>query len=189
MWDLPGPGLEPVSTALASGFLTTAPPGKPEHITFSGKNKCVSLNPLEFAWTGSLLWPRRRQALGADARVFCSRNFSSPGLPSTFTRWFQACRAHKESLAHTWALSEVMYEVSLNLIYEFMAVSWGIPPDGPRSYVGTVLPDLTAKSHVNAACGSSTVQWEKWHRRVSRGILQCDHQPNKIGRASCRERV
>ena len=28
MWDLPGPGLEPVSPALADGFLTTAPPGK-----------------------------------------------------------------------------------------------------------------------------------------------------------------
>ena len=29
MWDLPGPGLEPVSPALAGGFLTIAPPGKP----------------------------------------------------------------------------------------------------------------------------------------------------------------
>ena len=29
MWNLPGPGLEPVSPALAGGFLTTAPPGKP----------------------------------------------------------------------------------------------------------------------------------------------------------------
>ena len=29
MWDLPGPGLEPVSPALAGGFLTPAPPGKP----------------------------------------------------------------------------------------------------------------------------------------------------------------
>ena len=29
MWDLPGPGLEPVSPALAGGFLSTAPPGKP----------------------------------------------------------------------------------------------------------------------------------------------------------------
>ena len=28
MWDLPGPGLEPVSAALAGGFLSTAPPGK-----------------------------------------------------------------------------------------------------------------------------------------------------------------
>ena len=29
MWDFPGPGLEPVFPALAGGFLTTAPPGKP----------------------------------------------------------------------------------------------------------------------------------------------------------------
>ena len=28
MWDLPGPGLDPVSPALADGFLTTVPPGK-----------------------------------------------------------------------------------------------------------------------------------------------------------------
>ena len=28
-WDLPGPGIKPVSPALAGGFLTTAPPGKP----------------------------------------------------------------------------------------------------------------------------------------------------------------
>ena len=29
MWDLPRPGLEPVSPALAGGFSATAPPGKP----------------------------------------------------------------------------------------------------------------------------------------------------------------
>ena len=29
MWDLPRPGLEPVSPALAGGFSTAAPPGKP----------------------------------------------------------------------------------------------------------------------------------------------------------------
>ena len=29
MWDLPGSGLEPVSPALAGGFLTTVRPGKP----------------------------------------------------------------------------------------------------------------------------------------------------------------
>ena len=31
MWDLPGPGLEPVSPALAGRLPTTAPPGKPLH--------------------------------------------------------------------------------------------------------------------------------------------------------------
>ena len=29
MWDPPGPGIEPVFPALAGGFLTTAPKGKP----------------------------------------------------------------------------------------------------------------------------------------------------------------
>ena len=29
MWHLPGPGIEPVSSALAGAFLTTGPPGKP----------------------------------------------------------------------------------------------------------------------------------------------------------------
>ena len=36
MWDLPGPGIEPVSPALAGRFLTTAP---------SGKSRFHTLNP------------------------------------------------------------------------------------------------------------------------------------------------
>ena len=32
MWDLPRPGLEPVSAALAGGFLSTAPPGQSRDI-------------------------------------------------------------------------------------------------------------------------------------------------------------
>ena len=34
MWDLPGPGLKPVSPALAGEFLTTAPPGKSPYACF-----------------------------------------------------------------------------------------------------------------------------------------------------------
>ena len=42
MWDLPGPGLEPVSPALAGRFLTTAPLGKPlfYFILFVLKPRC-----------------------------------------------------------------------------------------------------------------------------------------------------
>ena len=36
MWDLPGPGLKPVSPELAGGFLTTAPPRKPKKFIFKG---------------------------------------------------------------------------------------------------------------------------------------------------------
>ena len=45
MWDLPGPGLEPVSPALAGGFLTTAPPGKSYlsfDISYPGGHEVVS---------------------------------------------------------------------------------------------------------------------------------------------------
>ena len=34
MWDLPRPGLEPVSSALAGRLSTTAPPGKPHKSSF-----------------------------------------------------------------------------------------------------------------------------------------------------------
>ena len=33
--DLPGSGIEPMSPALADGFFTTEPPGKPPSILFS----------------------------------------------------------------------------------------------------------------------------------------------------------
>ena len=35
MWDLPRPGLESMSPALAGGFSTTAPPGKPQKFYFN----------------------------------------------------------------------------------------------------------------------------------------------------------
>ena len=38
MWDLPRPGLEPASPALAGRFSTTAPPGKPFSSTFKPTN-------------------------------------------------------------------------------------------------------------------------------------------------------
>ena len=56
MWDPPRPGLEPVSPALAGGFLTTAPPGKPLTVFFF-KDPHVSdtRNYLSFsAWLISL---------------------------------------------------------------------------------------------------------------------------------------
>ena len=39
MWGLPGPGLEPISPALAGGLLTTAPPGKPWPVILEGVNE------------------------------------------------------------------------------------------------------------------------------------------------------
>ena len=43
MWDLPRPGLKPVSPALAGRFSTTAPPGKPLIFLFRGFVCCLIL--------------------------------------------------------------------------------------------------------------------------------------------------
>ena len=45
MWDLPGPGIEPVSPALAGGFLTNAPPGKlPVHLSLNDTTVCPGIH-------------------------------------------------------------------------------------------------------------------------------------------------
>ena len=49
MWDLPIPGLEPVSPALAGRFSTTAPPGKPP-IHFLNMNFYWSYRVLSPTW-------------------------------------------------------------------------------------------------------------------------------------------
>ena len=43
MWDLPRPGIKPMSPTLAGGFLTTAPPGKSCCAFLKGKNNPYSL--------------------------------------------------------------------------------------------------------------------------------------------------
>ena len=51
MWDLPRPGLEPVSPALAGRLSTTAPPGKPFFFFFlkqvNLKKNFISTNDME----------------------------------------------------------------------------------------------------------------------------------------------
>ena len=57
MWDLPGPGLEPVSPALAGGFLTTAPPGKPHKlfVFLVGSIRSVSYGKTGFTYEKEIL--------------------------------------------------------------------------------------------------------------------------------------
>ena len=46
MWDLPGSGIEPMSPALASGFLSTEPPGKPQSNIFNMEANVQEKTPL-----------------------------------------------------------------------------------------------------------------------------------------------
>ena len=49
MWDLPGPGIEPLSPALADGFLTTRPPGKSPVFIFWMKYSILWLHQFTFS--------------------------------------------------------------------------------------------------------------------------------------------
>ena len=63
MWDLPRPGLEPVSPALAGRFSTTAPPGKPKypfitawrsHFSICYSASLLVMNTLSFCLFGNV---------------------------------------------------------------------------------------------------------------------------------------
>ena len=51
MWNLPGPGIEPVFPALAGGFLSTAIPGK-SSVQFSHSVMSDSCDPMDCSTTG-----------------------------------------------------------------------------------------------------------------------------------------
>ena len=70
MWDLPRPGLKPVSPALAGRFSTTAPPGKPDKtswlIVFFLSALCV---PSQCLWPP---WFSVRNQLLILWRILCT---------------------------------------------------------------------------------------------------------------------
>ena len=78
MWDLPGPGLEPVSPALAGGFLTTAPPGKP-WLCFLGRS-------IWRKWKGL---NRQHRSLVSGCRIRNLQYSSRPGTAGTPSFWQQ----------------------------------------------------------------------------------------------------
>ena len=57
-WDLPGPGLEPMSPALAGGFLTTAPPGKSAIVFLEKKLQTRSRVPSWYEYSITFLFPQ-----------------------------------------------------------------------------------------------------------------------------------
>ena len=57
MWDLPGPGLEPMSLTLAGGFLTTAPPGK-SYLNLFKDIHSISLCGCSLIYLANMSWVR-----------------------------------------------------------------------------------------------------------------------------------
>ena len=53
MLDLPGPGIKPMSPALAGGFFTTGPPGKSQKVSFEKGTLKSRLASTSFRSTGA----------------------------------------------------------------------------------------------------------------------------------------
>ena len=76
MWDLPRPGLEPMSPALAGGFLSTAPPEKPSLNFKYDWLKCLGQNLMEIRsltqhFCGLFMWAGHLHLLEPDMYCFC----------------------------------------------------------------------------------------------------------------------
>ena len=73
MWDLPRPGLEPVSPALAGGFLTTVPRGRPRLLVLEGASSHVrrphKQPHREAHMRGPSCQPRERAGLGLNPQT------------------------------------------------------------------------------------------------------------------------
>ena len=82
MWDLPGPGLEPVSPALAGGFLSTVPPGKPKP-AFSYKSLLSLAAAQELYFSYTTLSQLRINSTCCPFRIlFCPPLVRSSSYPS-----------------------------------------------------------------------------------------------------------
>ena len=57
MWDLPGPGVEPLSPTLAGRFFTTEPPGKPPDSTTNEVvlSNLLSVSDLQFPYLWNII--------------------------------------------------------------------------------------------------------------------------------------
>ena len=113
MWDLPKPGLEPVSPALAGGFSTTAPPGKPLvfFIIDNEHAKFFSFFVTNVTWNFSfLLWfyrhrvtwmfeklcialiPPQHGWVGVSSYPFPLPGVTQFDLPSNLSRQIRSCQ-------------------------------------------------------------------------------------------------
>ena len=85
MWDLPRPGIEPVSPALPGRFFTTEPPGGPSHTALDAFYALSYLMSMITLWAKSslVLWTRGIWGLGHTSaklqrRTQCGRECLTP---------------------------------------------------------------------------------------------------------------
>ena len=110
MWDLPRPELKPLSPALAGGFLTTVPPGKPPFCYFGNRKQRSS--SFKVAHSGVIFKDKKEKAKSvqtdftllhfADIAFFFNKLkvCGNPPSSKSTSAIFPAAFAHFTSLCH-----------------------------------------------------------------------------------------
>ena len=160
MWDLPGPGLEPVSPALAGGCLTTVPPGKSldEHFYLNLKwwrykvvlgflhlhcQKCTFLAsssaPTSMAPSGTRSFGTRAGTLALQTEL-SQKDLMSFHLPS----FHLICFLTWQSLVSSpWQCSQSVNLLPLQAFSLFSpACAYSIPFHSPCPQLPAFYPDL-----------------------------------------------
>ena len=151
MWDLPGPGLKPVSPALAGRFLTTVPPGKSPCFTLDPTWRCLRRPFLQCQFP-ALHTPY--VPISADYPLFSENPIDSPFLA-----------------ALPWVLEADLHRVSPSLPH-FPAVGWVCQIEGAwrrseggkRGRSGCLVPHLTPclPQPWHLLCSSTAVTLTCW---------------------------
>ena len=131
MWDLPRPGLEPMSPALAGGFLTTAPPGKSPNAHFLVQGRPGK----QVAGTSSLCNGRQRSYgrgrngfwAGKQEHLLLCKYFWLPRtfLPLLFVFSFsvtKSCSCFRDTISYFW----LMFNIIKHNIFKFSSIPWFI---------------------------------------------------------------
>ena len=126
MWNLPRPGIEPMSPRLAGRFLTTGPPGKPQlwhffkqvcssfpDVLFGGRKPTVALS---FLSTQDLLGPLQFQLYSCWWALLCrhSDNTCSYGPVRTY---FTSDHIRVSSGWGSWLGTFVMKNIQAEIIF------------------------------------------------------------------------
>ena len=104
MWDLPRPGLKPVSPALSGRFSTTAPPGKPPKFTrFLQFIIIFKIYLSIYFWLHWVFIAACRLSLVATSRVYSSLQCAGFSLQWLLLLWSTGSRRAGFSSCGTWA--------------------------------------------------------------------------------------
>ena len=135
MWDLPGPGIEPMSNALAGGFFTTEPPGKSwDCLLFALATACNDLflcGIICLPFPPPLCW---RSHGGRAHAVFTHSVTDQPDLPLSHGFRFLVCQCWNQE-------NPQQIETVVTL-----------PRQAYRKFSITIRPRPSRKGHVEKDC-------------------------------------